>query len=359
MMKIRFGKIQHAWVFVLAFCFVTVTRGDVRRTQAWTSDRIMSRFQAIPLDLQPTLPPPRLSREPEFTWGLNNTLYWSIDSVTTMLKPLGATLLFFEIQASYNNQELWGFVGADVDSARFTDLPEGMSIEYRLRYYAQNTSGTYLLSQWSQPQTSIQDNHPPVLEQWDIVGMQKTLSGNWVIGRDISVHLKAEDKNGGKIMEAVLREMGPSLDSTRVYDFQHPKASIDTTLSYRILESENRITELRILVKDVSGRPSASSSISFFWWSSDAQDNRMVCFPNPFNPDRGQLSTIKLDRPGSVETRILDPFGNLVRVLHKQNDQLFFEWDGKNEHGETVSNGAYLCVSKENQRLYCKIVVLK
>jgi len=358
-MKIRFGNIRHAWVLMLAFCFVAVARGDVRRTQAWTSDRITSLFPAVPMDLQPTLPPPQLIREPEFTWGLTNTLHWSSDSVIAKLKPLQVTLLFFEIQARYRDQELWGFVSTGVDSARFTDLPEGLSIEYRLRYYAKDVSGAYLLSQWSQPQTSIQDNHPPILERWDIVGMQKTLSGNWVLGRDISIHLKAVDNGGGKIMEAVLREIGPSLDSTRLYDFQNPKASIDTTLSYRILESENRIAELRMSVKDVSGKPSTPSSISFFWWPSDVQDNRMVCFPNPFNPDRGQLSTIKLDRPGSVEARILDPFGNLVRVLQKQNDQLFFEWDGKNERGETVSNGAYLCVSKENQRLYCKIVVLK
>jgi hypothetical protein len=344
-------------VFIAGFCALgaATVRAESMRFQAWPSPSALPR---IPQDLTPTLPAPVLLREPEFTWGLSNTLHWSTDSVLKKLRPLNMALLFFEIQASTSGREWWGFVDAGVDSATFENLPEGVSMEFRLRYYGRDASGAYLLSQWSLPQKSIQDNHLPQITALKIAGLQQTLSGNWVQGQNISIQLSAVDTSGGKIMEAVVREVGPAGDHMLIYDFQRPQTRIDTVLSYGVHAPPNQKTQIRIQVKDVSGQVSKIHSLDFFWWPSD-DPSRMVCFPNPFNPGHGQWSTIKIDEPGHTEARILDPFGNLVRVLNKSSDQLFFEWDGKNGRGEIVSNGAYLCVLKESQRLYCKIMVRK
>ncbi|HEX9933793.1 MAG TPA: hypothetical protein VGB38_01250 [bacterium] len=330
---------------------------DVQRVQAWNPPPAVLRLPAVPSDLQPTLPAPTLKRETEYTWGRSNTLFWSTDSVLKRL-PQDVSLLFFEVQALFSGNEWWGFVDAGTDSAVFEGLPEGIPIEYRLRYYGRGAGEIYLLSHWSASQVSIQDNHPPAMLSWSVVGIQQTQSGNWVVGQSPSIQILAEDSNGGKIMEAAIREIGPAGDHILFVDFQRPRARIDTMVSYTLQAPRNRQTELSVWVKDVSGQSSPSSSMKLSWWQESGEP-KMLCFPNPFNPDRGQWSTVKVSEPGTTEARVLDPFGNLVRILRKQPDQKFFQWDGRNEGGQTVSNGAYLCVLKENQRLYCKIVVLK
>lgn len=349
-------------IIILGACCAilgTAVYGGNQRLQAWQSNSISSRYPSIPLDLQPTLPAPVLFREPEFSWGLSNALHWSSDSVSSILKPIGARLLFFEIQAVYPGNELWGFVETGVDSAQFVDLPESIRIEYKLRYYAQTGAGSYEMSHWSIPQYSIQDNHFPKLKNWDIAGLQKTFSGNWVVGRTISIHFQAEDSSGGKIMKVLLREISLSGDRTFQYDFQRPAVQVDTTIPYIISAPNHTEIELRIGVVDVSGQPSPMESIRFFWWPPEGDTAGMICFPNPFNPESGQISTIKLDSPGHTEARIFDPFGNQIRVLYKESGNRFFEWNGRNDRGIIVSNGAYFCVLRDNQRLYCKIVVLK
>jgi hypothetical protein len=344
-------------IFILGLCASGADAAGVPalRIQAWTPSPALPR---VPMDLTPTLPAPGLVREPEFTWGLTNTLHWSTDSVLLWLRPLNMTLLFFEIQASAQGREWWGFVDAGVDSATFENLPEGVPMEFRLRYYARDASGTYFLSRWSEPQKSIQDNHLPLITGWNIAKLQQTRSGNWVEGRTVAVHLSAVDTSGGKIMEAVIRESGAGGDHVLLFDFQHPQTRVDTTLIYSIHAPPNSGLRLSLQIRDVSGQSSIVHSIDFFWWQGEGTP-AMVCFPNPFRPDRDQLSTIKVGEDGANEALIFDPFGNQVRILTKNSDQLFFEWDGKNGRGEIVSNGAYLCVLKNNQRQYCKIMVRK
>jgi flagellar hook assembly protein FlgD len=67
-----------------------------------------------------------------------------------------------------------------------------------------------------------------------------------------------------------------------------------------------------------------------------------------------------VDDPGTSRVRILDPFGNLVKSLVKKaSSDIFFEWDGRNERGDIVASGGYLCVVDGKRQLYCKIAVIK
>ena len=334
--------------------------GETHRIQAFPNpDAIAALAPLLPSDLEPTLPAPVLVHEPEFTWGLSNTLHWSSDSVRKKLAPPGTILLFFEIQARFSNQELWGFVNPDVDSATFHGLPEGVKIEYRLRYYAIAPSGTHLLSAWSAAEYSVQDARTPTLDEWTIAGLQRTTTHNWVVGQNVSLRVKATDSFGGKIQEVVVHERSAHSDSTMYFDITPPQSNLDAVFPYRIRSPAHIPIDMSLWVVDVSGHTSAAVPLAFFWWPADEGENRMVCFPNPFNPDRGQVSTIKTDLAGLTEARIFDPFGSLVKVLQKSVDHGFFEWDGKNDRGNTVSNGAYLCVARGDKRMYCKIVVLK
>lgn len=70
-------------------------------------------------------------------------------------------------------------------------------------------------------------------------------------------------------------------------------------------------------------------------------------YPNPFNPN----TMLKYDVPrsGHVTVRIVDVLGRQVKVLvdETQNYGSYStEWDGTNEHGETVSSGVYVCELK-------------
>jgi hypothetical protein len=246
-----------------------------------------------------------------------------------------------------------------VDSATFNGLPEGIKIEYRLRYYALSPSGIHLLSHWSMPEYSVQDARTPTVQAWTIVGLQRTSTGNWVEGRSVSLRIQAIDSYGGKIQEVVVRERSALNDSTLYIDITPPVSSLDAVLSYDIRSPAHAPIDMSVWVVDVSGHTSPAMPLHFFWWPAEEAENRMVCFPNPFNPDRGQVSTIKTDLPDLTRARIFDPFGYLVKVLRKSAEDGFFEWDGKNDRGDPVANGAYLCVAEGDKRMYCKIVVLK
>lgn len=67
-------------------------------------------------------------------------------------------------------------------------------------------------------------------------------------------------------------------------------------------------------------------------------------YPNPFNP----RTTIVFEtaEPLTIELAIYDVAGRRVRVLESGNlvsGRFEIEWDGRNQQGEDVATGAYLC----------------
>ena len=84
-------------------------------------------------------------------------------------------------------------------------------------------------------------------------------------------------------------------------------------------------------------------------------------YPNPFNPS----TTIEyeLPKPGSVEVRILNVAGQLVKTLDRSfqvEGPHTVIWDGKNNSGHSVASGVYFYqLSYENAPLTRKMLLIK
>jgi hypothetical protein len=336
----------------------------VGRDPSWrTPPGVAAVLPALPEDLEPTLPAPRLFREPEFTLGESNTLAWPADSIETASSAAGLTLLFYEVQASFTSdgttEVLWGFVNAGGDSAVFTGLPEGPPVSYRLRYYTRNAAGEFALSLWSDAQISIQDAHPPLLSLWELSGLQSGETARWIIGPALNHRIIASDLPTGRVMEVFVREKSAFVDETVVYDIVPPRTEVDTVLTMNALKTPaHESVTLSVWVRDRAGQPSEVRLIDLFW--IPVEEFRMFSFPNPFRPARGEIAVIQVPSPDAVSLRIFDPFGSLVRVLRKSDAaDLFFQWDGRNDRGDLVSTGGYICVVEGREKQYCKIAVLR
>jgi len=349
---------------VVGFYFVVSwpVMSQTRSKQVWrTPEQVEMLLQKMNMDIEPTLPPPRLVPEREYTWSWENTIYWYGDSVRVWLSQIGSILLFFEARANYVDTELWGFVNADVDSATFVNLPEGIPIEYRVRYFAQDSIGRYQVSYWSSPETSIQDAEPPVVdrERSGVLDLEESGGKRWVNGPAIRIRVVATDSTFGKVMQIAIREKSAAVDDTLFYDIDTPSMNVETVIPYTMRSPQKIPVTLSWWAYDLAEQPSFQQSVSIFWWPPEEGKGRLICFPNPFNPDQGGISTIKVGVSGVTEAEIFDLFGNLVRVLHKDASASFFEWDGRNGRGDMVSKGGYFCVVKGNPQLYCKIAVLR
>jgi hypothetical protein len=339
--------------------------GNVKRKLEWKTDfEIEFYLASMPNELEPSLPAPALYPEPEYTWGFSNTIFWNRDSIEAVVTALNMRLLFYEVQATFDEVELWAFPKASADSAAFTNppdgLPEGISITYRLRYYAEDEEHNYSMSYWSEPESSIQDASPPILWEMNVLHLQETEGLNWAIGPTIHVNVVASDYSFGKVMQVVVHEKGESCDNTVYNPILPPSDSLNQAIPYTMCSPQREVAQLSVWVLDVAGQPSEEKSVSLFWWPYEGEENKMVCFPNPFNPEEGEISIIKVDDAGISRVRIFDPFGNLVKSLVKKaSSDIFFEWDGRNERGDVVATGGYLCVVDGKRQLYCKIAVIK
>ena len=356
---------------IIGFLFLAVfvqrwATSQERKVPSWkTCEKVVEILLSMPADLDTTLPAPRLDHEPPYTLGRENTVYWSSDETQDMLDSasLDMDLLFFEVEARYRKADLdtvlytvlWGFVDVGVDSATFGNLPARISVEYRLRYFAQDSKGDYRRSYWSEPEKSIQDISPPILEEFYIYDLFESGEKSWVTDNQIRVRIVASDPDSGQVMQVVFHEKSVGVENTLYYDIVPPRARIDMIISYTMGVSEHELDTLSVWVIDVANQPSEKKSVTLFWWDLE----EMVCFPNPFNPEEGETSTITVSVHDVMEARIFDLFGNLIRVLRKDASGSSFDWDGKNEKGDVVSNGGYLCVVKGNTQLYCKIAVLR
>jgi len=362
-MRERFSKklVFIVFLFLAVFILKWATSQE-REVPSWPiCEKVRMILLNMSADLDTTLPAPRLDDEPPYTLGRENTVTWSSDETQAMLDSasLDADLLFFEIEARYRKMDrdtvLWGFVDVGVDSATFRNLPAGISTGYRLRYFAQDSEGNYGRSYWSEYEKSIQDISPPILEEFYIHDLFESGEKNWVTDRQIRAQIVASDPDSGQVMQVVFHEKSATVENTLYYDIVPPRAHIDMIIPYKMGVSEHELDTLSVWVIDVATQPSEKKSVTLFWWDLE----EIVCFPNPFNPEVGETSTITVSIYDVTEARVFDLFGNLIRVLHKDASESSFEWDGKNERGDVVSNGGYLCVVRGNGELYCKIAVLR
>ena len=89
-----------------------------KRIQVWSAPESIHYYSFFEKTMLDTIfPAPELLPEPEYSLNNKNTIKWNIDSVQISLEKLKASLILFEVQAIYNQTELWGFVDAETDSA--------------------------------------------------------------------------------------------------------------------------------------------------------------------------------------------------------------------------------------------------
>ncbi|MFO7890264.1 MAG: hypothetical protein R6V04_07975 [bacterium] len=346
---------------IILFCFIVThySYSQQKRIQAWSTPETIQQYSFFEKAMLDTIfPAPELLPEPEYSLNNINTIKWDNDSIQTSLEKLKASLILYEVQAVYNNIELWGFVDSNVDSATFMNLPAGVPIEYRLRYIGIDSTGQNGLSYWSEPEISIQDKNPPVIHKLHIADLQQGDNTNWVLGNTLHFFIIASDSILGKVEKIYIRESNDinSQADTTIINIEPPEIYINREFTYHLLASEQEQLHLDFWISDLAGRKSYKREFTLFWISSSSE---MFCFPNPFNPKKGEKSIIKIENKDVEEVRIYDLFGNLVRKLKRTWGNYFFEWDGLNGENEMVSSGGYICIVPGSSDLYCKIAVVR
>lgn len=96
----------------------------------------------------------------------------------------------------------------------------------------------------------------------------------------------------------------------------------------------------RVKSKDASDNLASSSDQTLTTLSLPETPTVVTLHNNPFNPNRGESLVIEVvtSQSGSSLIRIYDLGGTLVRNLGEQ-----MTWDGRDEQGELVRDGAFLC----------------
>jgi hypothetical protein len=333
-----------------------------KSTPSWVTPPHIQAVLTDSLIVSNDLPRPILDHIRPFSSGTDIVISWkdSMDQVYVVLNELQMTVAFFEVQSANtrNDSISWGFIDANENIAVFTDLVEGVLMEYRLRYYAWDTEGNLLISPWSRAETATQDLSPPEILSFELLNIQDYCTTNpWVIGPLIGMRVQARDVNG-QIMQLAIRENSSGIDQTLFDDLDNnPRTNVDTTIYYTLLTEPHQPITLECWVVDVAEHTAEDTfKIQFFYLLSDP---KVVCYPNPFLL-KNRCTVIKVEKPDVREAKIFDAFGNHIRTLRKDREtDLGFEWDGRNEKGDQVARGGYICIIDGDKDLYCKIAVIR
>ncbi len=95
--------------------------------------------------------------------------------------------------------------------------------------------------------------------------------------------------------------------------------------------------------------------------------SRVYNAPNPFNPQKGQTTRIffEMYEDGKAEINIYSEYGDKIRTISVDNllkGTNEVEYDGKDDYGNTLYNGTYLCVLKKNgssNTEKCRLLIIK
>ena len=72
-------------------------------------------------------------------------------------------------------------------------------------------------------------------------------------------------------------------------------------------------------------------------------DTALMVYPHPFSHSRHTSLTFHGDSIPGGTIRIYDLAGELIRALEEEYGDDKLSWDGRNEKGETVAPGIYIC----------------
>lgn len=95
--------------------------------------------------------------------------------------------------------------------------------------------------------------------------------------------------------------------------------------------------------------------------------SRVYNAPNPFNPQKGQTTRIffEMYEDGNAEINIYSEYGDKIRTISVDNllkGTNEIEYDGKDDYGNILYNGTYLCVLKKNSSSNsekCRLLIIK
>lgn len=162
-------------------------------------------------------------------------------------------------------------------------------------------------------------------------------------------------------------------NASRSYSFTYDVGS-KTELRLDTLR-ENTPYYFSVTAYDTAGNESGYSEEVYFIMNSQESDSsepivqpkargRSYNFPNPFKAGQ-QVTQVRyvLEEPGAVRIEVFDMSNRLVRTVLDNVDKAAGEhiedgWDGKDEVGNIVGNGVYLCrIQTAAFTDYVKIVV--
>ena len=148
--------------------------------------------------------------------------------------------------------------------------------------------------------------------------------------------------NAGLTTECTISDLQPGYEyffSVSAYDTAGNESTLSDEVSIFIEGNENEIT---------------------------ADHNKAYNFPNPFNPEiQNTQLRFHLTKPEEVSITIFDVGGDVIQTIIKKiwknsGEHVENSWDGKDEHGNYVSNGIYYAhISSESLDQYITIAVTK
>ncbi|MGB9561274.1 MAG: FlgD immunoglobulin-like domain containing protein, partial [bacterium] len=195
----------------------------------------------------------------------------------------------------------------------------------------------------------IIDTIPPVFSGIQAKG-EETNDPNWSNTYAVKVEaINPNDEPPGVLAGLLIAE-----DSTFTVNRQFlPFTGVDYTIRYVFTEQretgEYGLGNRRAIYAKVLDRAENESSTKTYTIIVDVEKVEIITnFPNPFDPTR-EVTYIRVKAPkGSeeIKMKIFDQFGSLVwsKELKANKKLMDIEWDGRNDKGKIVANGAYICI---------------
>lgn len=179
-----------------------------------------------------------------------------------------------------------------------------------------------------------------------------------VSGDPIHLHITYEDENNNTITWddheiAIYVEQGSgSLIPTDTIKRDLTTGTVDLTVHYTTMQAEELFLEVAAEEPTRLSQPGKNQN-AIYVRPNITPNEPVVNYPNPFGSEQ-KTTTIYyyLERNCDVKISIYDRFGNLVRKWKKsgQTGDNFLSWDGTNDRGTRVANGAYLLAIRATDR---------
>lgn len=197
----------------------------------------------------------------------------------------------------------------------------------------------------------------------------KTFQSGDSVNNDTTITATVSDTLNGINTSTSSIEIDSTLTSFSALSGDSSYNSTTDTLTYKGATDYTDGTHTMTIHARNNGGESTSETVSFVVNNSALQASSVLPFPNPYNPNNGNLEiTYSLNKDGEVKIYIFNTLGQLIwknSYLSGATGGLAgyntVPWDGRTTHGQLVSNDIYICqiISGGKAIGKCKIAVLK